>query len=123
MNKTDIRFKYFILKTVKPENCDDPEAAKYYLNILKNEVRNWKKKQRNEKPLSKIIWSDSDSYIELIETDCETLKQAEDYFDIWFRKECISSQYDCTGQLFTVWHKTFKRRNKWFIYHKVSMDI
>ena len=34
-----------------------------------------------------------------------------------------NSMYDCTGQMFTVWYKIFKRRGKYWVYHCFGIDV
>lgn len=33
------------------------------------------------------------------------------------------SQYDCTGQPFTLSHKLFKRGGRWMAYHHYAIDV
>ena len=32
-------------------------------------------------------------------------------------------QYDCTGEKFTEWRHIFKRRDGWYAYHSVGIDV
>ena len=50
-------------------------------------------------------------------------EEAEDYFESVMRMDYVPSQYDCTGQTFTRWHKIVLRRGRWWCYHGTAMDI
>lgn len=77
----------------------------------------------NKIPDRRYIRSDLDSYIELIYLPKEITSEeiAEEYFDAYERRE-IHSAYDCTGKLFTVWHKVCKFGNRWYCYHCIAID-
>ncbi len=52
-----------------------------------------------------------------------TRSDAEEWFHECEEMQYIPSQYDCTGQHFTVWYKLVKRRGRWYCYHRVGVDI
>ena len=52
-----------------------------------------------------------------------TRKQVEDYYETYMHRECTPSMYDCTGQVFSVWHKAFETGLGWKIYHRIAMDV
>ena len=62
-----------------------------------------------------------DGYIELYELPDVTDPEA--YFDENERLIATPSQYDCTGQAFTMWHKIIKRRGRNMVYHRVAFDV
>lgn len=54
----------------------------------------------------------------------ETLEEAEEYFNEYERIVYRPTYYDCTGQLFTSWHKIFRKPNgKLWMYHSIGRDI
>lgn len=66
-----------------------------------------------------------DGYIELVEMPetVTTAEQAEAYFNANMEIPYHYTYYDCTGQLFTNWHKLVNRRGTWFVYHCIACDV
>lgn len=66
-----------------------------------------------------------DGYTELIEFPeiFITYDEASEFFRDFLYREYHPSAYDCTGQLFTNWHKLFFRRGHWCAYHSVAFDV
>lgn len=53
-----------------------------------------------------------------------TARDVEEFFLAFLdRGSCPPSMYDCTGRIFTVWHKAFKRNGRWWIYHETAIDV
>lgn len=111
-DKRDEKFLILIIKLC-PERNDLP--------TLKRKVRRWQKRKSDRV----VFNAEYDSWTELIEcpsyvTDMES---AEEWFEYNEKRIAYPSQYDCTGQLFTHWHKFVKRNGKWFCYHRILMDV
>lgn len=65
-----------------------------------------------------------DGYTELVMLPAfDSEAGAEDFFRNRYYIEAVPSAYDCTGQRFTVWYKLFQRRNNWWAYHRVAVDV
>ena len=94
---------------------------------LKRKIRRIDREAENRKdPYSHIVKSDFDGYWEKIVFPVEeddTLEDAEAFFANYYEMPYRPTYYDCTGQLFTAYHSTFKVGDKWIIYHRVDMDI
>ena len=52
-----------------------------------------------------------------------SMEKAEEYFTEELYSRVNRCQYDCTGQVFTVWHSIFKRNDGYIVYHHKAMDI
>lgn len=96
------------------------EKARAYLDDLKRSIREY----RDRPTLNIIKEYGIDGFIELdaLPEQIETELDAEEYFEENMRLVCTPSQYDCTGQLFTSWHKLVKRRGRWYVYHAIACD-
>lgn len=113
----DFRMLYSILHT-----CDLEEsltikikrALRKYINNLATDTR-------------RIIkdYGDSSGYISLEEfpAHIKSMDVARKYFHNNMRIAYRYSQYDCTGQAFTVWDKIFVRNEKYMVYHRVAFDV
>lgn len=81
--------------------------------------------KRTEHKTAKLVQFDSDNEIWLEELP-ETIKTIEEA-KVWFSKhryrEKLPYYYNCSGQLFTAWHKIFKRNGKYFAYHCICRDV
>ena len=66
-----------------------------------------------------------DGFVELVSIPnvFNTVELAEDFFRDFLELNCRPSQYDCTGQAFTSWHKLFKRNGAFYVYHSVAFDV
>ena len=118
--KDDLFFAHYMLHAVPYT-----EATADALNDLKIEIRNFNRAQaaREERH---IIDEDPDGYITRITlpTTVQDAEEAERWFTETERIDYIPSPYDCTGQLFTRWHKTRKREDGRFIcYHSIGYDV
>lgn len=91
----------------------------------KKAIRKEIKREEDETKDRRIIKGDYDSY--LVKIYCpewiETMEDAEEWFDDCERIEMFYYPWDCTGQLFTSWHRIFCVNGKWVCYHSVAMDV
>lgn len=55
--------------------------------------------------------------------DIVSKEDAENFFNKYMRIEMRPSQYDCTGQLFTSWHRVFMVNGKYICYHCIGIDV
>ena len=129
-NSRELRIKYETLKMYEDEvlcRISDPERiAKLQRHIreIKHTIRNYHHRKDNKY----IIKNDgADGFIELIELP-ENIKDkstAEEYYEenIYISIPDRYFDFDRTGRPFTHWHKTIKRREKYFIYHSVGYDV
>lgn len=105
-----------------------PTKGKYndYEDVkdLKQGIRIYFKNEA-QKPERRVFDADYDGATFLIELPAEikTEEAAEGWFEANEYCECIPSQYDCTGQSFTAWHKLVKRRGRWWCYHRICLDV
>lgn len=111
-------------------------AKMLHLDVVNNEPLIQRKrairdffKRESEKGVRRVINGNADdcweSVIWLLELpkEIKTRDQAEDWFQYNERLEYIPSAYDCTGQQFTSWYKLVKRRDRWWCYHCISIDV
>ena len=89
--------------------------------IIKNKraVRAYDAQEKDRR----IIQDDPYGYYTVLITLPEDVTDPEAYFEDNERLTAMPSQYDCTGQHFTLWHKTVKRQGRYMIYHHVGIDI
>lgn len=129
-NSRELRIKYETLRMYENEvlcRISDPERiAKLQRHIreIKCDIRNYHRRKDN-KHIIKI--DGSDGFIELIELPeyIKDKRMGEDYYEenIYISIPTRYFDYDCSGLPFTRWHKTVKRRGKYFIYHEVGYDV
>lgn len=122
-DKTDARIAESIIReTERSERIDLPGVQEI--------VKEWKQALRKyyHRPMDKgrVIQYDDYGYMTSLfplPEHVQDREAAEDWFDYNERRECIASPYDCTGQVFTIWHKMVYRRGQWWCYHHTGMDI
>ena len=118
-DKRDLKIAYAILLDLKDRESVNEER----MIALKRNIRAYNKKQLEPRPI--CIYEDNYGYYTLLEqfpNFIDNEDDAEEYFDACMRLECTPSQYDCTGQHFTVGHKIFWRRGKLYVYHHIAVD-
>lgn len=119
-NKRDVELAYIVMRELSEYGSKYKDTIDEY----KRRIRKYFKKENENN--SRIVKDEGiDGYIELVTLpECiETENEAEEYFDEELRIECMPSGYDCTGQAFTCWHRAYKRRGRWIIYHCVAFDV
>ena len=116
-NTKDLRDAYIFLGFEKELGVPYGSIA----NIIRSAIRAW---NNRPEPKEKVVKGDFDRVITLIEFPdwVKTLEDAEDYFCCNYHRAYVPTYYDCTGQIFTSWHKCFKRRGKWMCYHGMAVD-
>lgn len=118
------RYAKEIILLIRLLEKENKAASQEFIIQKKREVREFLNRKTGAE---KIIHSD-DAYgywVELAELpeDITDMETAEEYFNCYMRREYVPSQYDCTGQIFTRWHKVFIRRGRYHVYHGLAMDI
>lgn len=100
---------------------DAKEKAKTALQDVKREARRISKQESN----TRIIASDYDGYTEKITLDdtITAAEEAEAFFVDHYKRTYTPSQYDCTGQHFTIRHKIAYQAGRLVIYHRVGIDV
>ena len=119
MTMRDLRTAYFLLKIVV-EGSENVSTA--LMISLKCSIRAY-----TNRPTGGvwIVKDDGiDGYTELREMPrFDSMEEADDWFKRCYYMEAAPSAYDCTGQHFTVWYKLFRRRGRWWAYHRVGVDV
>jgi hypothetical protein len=102
------------------DKADGLVKASNYVIELKRSIRAY---QHDTEANKRTLVKDEgmDGYIELFEMP--DVSDAEGWFNDVERLEYVPSQYDCTGQAFTIWHKIFRRNGKLMCYHRVGYDF
>lgn len=139
IDKESLRKGYKFLKVMERMQHDpafsfstQERIAKWIID-LKREMREYSHRNSNERMAiyagiveSRLVWSYGiDGYVELITfpDGIASTEFVEAVFDDFIKVEYRPTYYDCTGQAFTNWHKTFKRNGRYCIYHSVGIDV
>ena len=116
----NMRLWEFLRSIVPPEKrcAVDAKILRY-----KRCIREYHKHSETE-PEHHFISHDYDYGVELVILPGDmTREQVDRYFDINMHREYMNSMYDCTGQIFTVWHRVVRTGAGWKIYHGLAMDV
>ena len=114
---TDLKVAYEILE-IAYESGRSQKAVD-----LKREMRAFFHRPVSER---RIVQDDGiDGYTELLPLPeyIETMDEAVTYFEDYEYRRYYPSAYDCTGQAFTSWYKVFVRGGRFWVYHRVSVDV
>ena len=89
----------------------------------KRRIRKYHKHSDNE-PEHHFLSHDYDYGVEVVILPADlTREQVDKYYDLNMHRERMNSMYDCTGQIFTVWHRVVRTGAGWKIYHGLAMDV
>lgn len=108
-----LRFAYELLH----ENPKHKNAAQ-----LKKLIREYQHRQEL-KDDDRKVFGDYDGYTELIPVPIGAVIYKDEWFDSQIRKTYIPSQYDCTGQHFTIGHRFVTFRGRLYCIHNVGIDV
>lgn len=125
--REDLRNAYMDLSLYKTLANLTPQKNRHIVELkiieTKREIRNYHMRNVMEYP----HWYIDDGFdggTEIVVLPGNyTRKQVEDYFENFMYRECAPSIYDCTGQIFTVWHRAFETGLGWKVYHRIAMDV
>lgn len=126
-NRNDLELAYRILYTMADtianatgtdkDKAEGLTKTSNYIIELKRSIRAYQHKASDRR----LIQCDYDGYVELVEVP--NVSDPEAWFDDNELLTYRPSAYDCTGQLFTVWHKFFRRNGRMMMYHRVAADV
>ena len=110
------------LKELMPNTYKEYLSGKEQVQELKKSIREYSKRKSDRKYFGE---SDYEYYKVLIELPeyITNKEDAEEYFKENEFMTCRPSQYDCTGQHFTLRYKIFKRNGKYMAYHECGVDV
>ena len=119
-HECELQDAYLFLRMLQSQKPGSPKISE-----LKREIRAFQNRAPRPEERRVYLGSDYDgcSYIEPLPESVKTEEQAEAYFEHFIERHCIPSQYDCTGQTFTVGHRVFRRQGCWWVYHIVGLDV
>lgn len=117
------RYAKEIILLIRLLEKENKAASQEFIIQKKREVREFLNRKTSAEKI--VHSSDYGYWVELAELpeDITDMETAEEYFNCYMRREYVPSQYDCTGQIFTRWHKVFIRRGRYHVYHGLAMDI
>lgn len=121
-NKKDLRLAYDMLQMIKKLGGGEHFNADY-VKELKRDIREYLRFD-NEEP-DYVHYDDYGSFTIRVEVPdyCKTNEDIEEWFDLCQRRTAMPSQYDCTGQLFTISHKVATLHGQRYLYHYIGMDV
>lgn len=96
------------------------KAVRSYVDDVKRDLRAFYHRPEGR---VKIITADYDSGWQLFTLAAKTKEDADAEFNALYYRDCVPSQYDCTGQMFTIFYRLFKRNGRWMAYHHFAMDV
>lgn len=73
----------------------------------------------------RMVHQDDYGYTVLISVpaECESVAEAEEWFDEYERIELTPSPWDCSGQAFTGWHHIGVLGGKLVCWHRIDFDV
>ena len=116
---------FLALHHIKNKTDPDLEGLAEFTVMLKKDIRAFlkRKPERNKR----IIKGDYDGYTEVEQLPDELDGYTEEQVDDWFQcnryLEAYPSQYDCSGQSFTIRYHLTRRHGHWIAYHVVGRDV
>lgn len=98
---------------------------KELFDAIKQQAKKYIRSKHKEEDNGRTFCNTGDSCMVCIVTDCKTAVQAMHLYHMKYKRECIPSPYDCTGQIFTNYWKAWKRPydGKVLLYYGISMDV
>lgn len=119
VHEDNLRAAYDILHILADQEGDKVEE---YRVQIKRAIRAYNKRPIDE---ALVIEQSSDGLLTVfpLPADLKTEYAAKDYFVDHHLLAAPNSMYDCTGKVFTVWFKIFRRRGQFWAYHATAMDV
>lgn len=101
----------------------DTEINNKIIKNLKINIRDYFKRMNGKS--ARIVKWDSERVIwmEILPETVKTKEAAEDWVMDYRCIESFLSPYDRTGRPFSVWHKIFKQKEKYVVYHCICRDV
>ena len=121
------RTAYKAIETFEKLNFD-----KDYIDDIKRNVREWTHRTSYletffDGDITRRMVKDYgiDGFIELIKLpeEISNTRWANIFFYEHIYIEPTHSIFDCTGKTFTGWYKLFKRKDGYYVYHHVCVDV
>lgn len=128
VKERNISEAYDLLKfmTSDPAVAEKKGKTAIYVADLKRAIRAYTNRPAPDARVIKY-YSYGDGYVELYRFPAELADATYDEVVEWFndnKRLCGGGgQYDCTGEKFTEWRHIFKRRDGWYAYHSVGIDV
>lgn len=128
VKERNIREAYDLLKfmTSDPAVAEKKGKTAIYVADLKRAIRAYTNRPAPDARVIKY-YSYGDGYVELYRFPAELADATYDEVVEWFndnKRLCGGGgQYDCTGEKFTEWRHIFKRRDGWYAYHSVGINV
>jgi|GEM_PF-517336 len=126
----ELRFDYTFVRFAEADaDAGASEGAlKRLVDEYKRKIRRYGKRPQRIGPYEATVEilrdNGIDGYVERIEIPlAQSIRTGERIFDEYIFLPDPHSAYDCTGKLFTCWHKVILRCGHCFIFHGVSRDV
>ncbi len=116
--KARIEMLNFAQEMAKKKNVILPDE--FFID-MKHAIREYAKRPVSE---DRVILDQGEYCIvlQMMPESLKTLDEAEWYFVEEMERRYRPSMYDCTGQIFTRWHKIIQRRGRFMVYHALAID-
>ena len=111
-----------IIKDIHPTTWKRFLIEEPKIQELKRELREYSHRKSDRKYFAESDYGYYKLLIELPEY-IKTYEDADEYFKEEEYMTCRPSQYDCTGQHFTLRYKIFKRNGRFMAYHECGIDV
>lgn len=126
----DLMDKYSILKFWTDEQKEYPKEKYPQIEDViikyKKAIREYNKSKQDYFDMEKRIINANkyDSYDVLIQLPdfIDSMKKAKDYFMEYHYREIERTEYDCTGQIFTMYYNIYKRNDGYIVYSHECID-
>lgn len=121
-NRDDAYIHQSMIRFVERRENNTPEGLEH-LKEMKRELRRWYHRPDSNRKCLK--WNDYGYETDLVKLPdwIQSEEEAEEWFNYHERREYVPSQWDCTGQVFTIRYKMVNRNGRWYCYHHTAMDI
>ena len=123
---SDLIFWEKVCKELEAQTGIKANKTKEVLDEMKRKIRRQSKNYRfspDEIVFRQEIF-DSAMFKYPLPEYIKTFEEAEEYFDEYERLYYKPSAYDCTGQLFTGYHKIFRKPDgRFWCYHGIDRDV
>ena len=110
------------LKELMPNTYKEYLSGKEQVRELKKSIREYSKRKSDRRYFGESDYGYYKVLIELPEY-IKSKEDAEEYFKENEFMTCRPSQYECTGQHFTLRYKISKRNGKYMAYHECGVDV
>lgn len=122
-NNDELRTTYSWVRAYQSAGVENDKYYSGFVKLLKRNIRQYVSKPASDRRIVKDYGIDGAIILYPLPIEIQTVEEANTFFRCEEYMGRPRSGFDCTGRPFTSWYKIFRRRDRYWVYHGVALDI